>query len=62
MLWAEAKLLRQVTQHWLRHWFATHGQAMGMDLRSIGEQGGWRDYRSIQGYSHDVPEVRRRWV
>jgi hypothetical protein len=33
-----------------------------MDLRSIGEQGGWRDYRSIQGYSHDVPEVRRRWV
>jgi integrase len=61
-LWAEATLLRRVTQHWLRHWFATHSQAIGMDLRSIGEQGGWRDYRSIQGYSHDVPEVRRRWV
>jgi integrase len=62
MLWAEATLLRQVTQHWLRHWFATHSQAMGMDLRSIAEQHGWRDYRSIQAYQHDVPEVRRRWV
>jgi site-specific recombinase XerD len=61
-LWAEAALLAQVTQHWMRHWFATHALAMGMDLRSIGEQGGWRDYRSIQGYQHDVPEVRRRHV
>lgn len=61
-LWAEATLLRQVTQHWLRHWFATHSQAIGMDLRSIAEQQGWRDYRSIQAYQHDVPEVRRRWV
>jgi len=35
---------------------------MGMSLRAIAEQGGWRDYRSIQGYQHDVPEVRRRGV
>jgi site-specific recombinase XerD len=56
---AEADLLAQVTQHWLRHWFATQALATGMDLRSIGEQGGWRDYRSIQGYQHDVPSVRR---
>jgi site-specific recombinase XerD len=62
MLWAQAALLRQVTQHWLRHWFATHALAMGMDLHSIGAQGGWRDYRSIQAYQHDVPEVRRRAV
>jgi site-specific recombinase XerD len=61
-LWAEARLLRQVTQHWLRHWFATHALAAGMDLRAIAEQGGWRDYRSIQGYSHDVPDTRRRAV
>jgi site-specific recombinase XerD len=59
---AEAELLAQVTQHWLRHWFATHALASGMDLRAIAEQGGWRDYRSIQGYQHDVPEVRRRAV
>jgi site-specific recombinase XerD len=62
MVWAEAALLAQVTQHWLRHWFATHALAMGMSLRAIAEQGGWRDYRSIQGYQHDVPEVRRRGV
>jgi site-specific recombinase XerD len=62
LLWAEAALLAQVTQHWLRHWFATHALAQGMDIRSIAEQGGWRDYRSIQMYQHDVPEVRRRHV
>jgi site-specific recombinase XerD len=61
-LTAEADLLEQVTQHWLRHWFATHALASGMDLRAISEQGGWRDYRSIQGYQHDVPEARRRAV
>jgi site-specific recombinase XerD len=60
MLWAEAALLRQVTQHWLRHWFATHALAEGMSLEAIAAQGGWRDYRSIQAYAHDVPEVRRR--
>jgi integrase len=62
LLWADAALLAQVTQHWLRHWFATHAMAQGMDLHAIGEQGGWRDYRSIQAYQHDVPEVRRRAV
>ena len=61
-LWAQADLLRQVTQHWLRHWFATHALASGMDLHSIGAQGGWRDYRSIEAYQHDLPEVRRRGV
>jgi hypothetical protein len=24
------------------------------------EQGGWLDIRSVIGYSHDVPEYRRR--
>jgi len=62
MLWAEAALLAQVTPHWLRHWFATHALASGMSLEAIAAQGGWRDYRSIQAYAHDVPEVRRRAI
>jgi integrase len=62
MLWGEAALLAQVTPHWLRHWFATHALASGMSLEAIAAQGGWRDYRSIQAYAHDVPEVRRRAI
>jgi len=58
----QAKLLRQVTQHWLRHWFATYAQAAGMPLRLVMEQGGWRDERSVLGYQHDVPAVRRRLI
>jgi site-specific recombinase XerD len=61
-LLAEANLLSQVSPHWLRHWFATHALKAGMDLRAIAEQGGWRDYRSIQRYQHDVPEARQRAV
>jgi integrase len=60
MLWSDAALLRQVTQHWLRHWFATHALAAGMSLEAIAAQGGWRNYRSIEAYAHDVPEARRR--
>jgi hypothetical protein len=26
------------------------------------EQGGWLDIRSVMGYSHDVPEYRRKLV
>jgi hypothetical protein len=37
---ADAKLLHQVTQHWLRHWFATHAMAAAMPLRLIMEQAG----------------------
>jgi integrase len=62
LLWAEAALLKQVTPHWLRHWFATHALSDGMSLEAIAAQGGWRDYRSIQAYAHDVPEVRRRAI
>lgn len=62
MLWAEAALLAQVTQHWLRHWFATHALAAGMSLEAIAAQGGWRKYSSIQAYAHDVPEARRRAI
>jgi site-specific recombinase XerD len=62
LLWAEAALLAQVTPHWLRHWFATHALSDGMSLEAIAAQGGWRDYRSIQAYAHDVPEVRRRAI
>jgi integrase len=61
-LWAEAALLRQLTQHWLRHWFATHALAMGMPESFVSAQGGWRDARSVRGYAHDVPEMRRQWL
>ncbi len=55
----DARLLRQVTQHWFRHMLASR---MRYDLRSAMEQGGWRDERSILGYIADVPQVRRATV
>jgi integrase len=58
---ADLMLLRQVTPHWFRHLLATTLLATG-DLRSTMEQGGWRDVRSVLGYSHDVPERRRALV
>lgn len=41
-------LLRRITQHWLRHKFAT--EAGRKDMRAAMAQGGWRDPRSINGY------------
>lgn len=58
----DARLLHQVTQHWLRHWFATHAMAANIPLRLIMEQAGWTDERSVMGYQHDVPDVRRRAI
>jgi site-specific recombinase XerD len=58
----DAKLVRQFTQHWLRHWFATYGMAAGMSRKSIMHQGGWLDVRSLDRYEHDVESVRRSGV
>lgn len=55
----DARLLRKVTQHWFRHMLATR---MRGDLRAAMEQGGWKDQRSLLGYTHDVPAERRAIV
>ena len=58
---SDIALLRQVTPHWFRHLLATTLLATG-DIESTKRQGGWRDVRSIMGYSHDVPERRRALI
>jgi integrase len=58
---ADLELLAQLTPHWFRHRLATWLLTKG-DLRAGMEQGGWRDVRSIMGYSHDVPQHRRNLV
>ena len=59
---ADARLIRQFTQHWLRHWFATYGRAMQIPRSFIKAQAGWRDDRSIERYEQDVEEMRRNMV
>jgi hypothetical protein len=44
----DLKLLAKITQHWLRHKFAT--ETGRKDMRVAMAQGGWRDPRSINGY------------
>lgn len=59
---SDAELIAKVTQHWLRHWFATHSLALGAPDTAVMQQGGWRDRRSLARYEHDVAEVRRQMV
>ncbi len=59
---ADARLLNQVTQHWLRHWFVTHSLAGGMSLTGVMGQGGFRSIGAVQRYQHDVDTVRRAAV
>ncbi|RJF89276.1 hypothetical protein D3874_21785 [Oleomonas cavernae] len=59
---ADARLLAKVTQHWFRHALATNMLSAGADLKSIMEQGGWRDVESVLAYAHGVESVRRRHV
>jgi hypothetical protein len=40
----DLKLLARITQHWLRHKFAT--EAGRKDMKAAMAQGGWRDSRS----------------
>jgi integrase len=62
--WAEASLMAEVTQHWFRHMLATDmlSATNNSDIRSVMAQGGWKDPRSVIGYTHDVPERRRQIV
>lgn len=62
--WAEARLLGDVTPHWFRHKLATEmlSATGNADIRSVMEQGGWMDPRTVIGYTHDVPDRRRAIV
>jgi integrase len=60
--WADRKLMRQITQHWLRHLLATTMMAMKAPVRVAMDQAGWLTVESFMGYAHDVPEVRRQVV
>jgi hypothetical protein len=53
-------LLKRITQHWLRHKFAT--EAGRKDMRAAMAQGGWRDPRSINGYLIADAEFQRAIV
>jgi hypothetical protein len=59
---AQAQLIGQVTQHWLRHLLATSMLSMTGDLRAVMDQGGWIDSTSVLGYAHDVPKHRHALV
>ena len=50
-------LLKKITQHWLRHKFAT--ETGRKDIRAAMAQGGWRDPRSIHGYLIADAEFQR---
>jgi hypothetical protein len=53
----DLSLLAKITQHWLRHLFAT--EAGRKDLKIAMAQGGWRDPRSINGYLIADAEFQR---
>jgi len=55
----DAALLSQVTQHWLRHWLATHTMDITGNLKAVMDQQGWKDPRSPMRYIHDVSRTRR---
>ncbi len=51
----EASRLDGVTWHALRHTFASRLVAVGVDLRSVAELGGWRTLSMVQRYAHLSP-------
>jgi hypothetical protein len=56
----DLNLLAKITQHWLRHKFAT--ETGRRDMRVAMAQGGWRDPRSINGYQIADAEFQRAIV
>ncbi len=59
---ADARLVRKVTQHWFRHLLATELLAQGTDPRTVMDQAGWEDIRSLMRYAHTVDQVRRQAI
>lgn len=57
-----ARLIGQITQHWFRHLLADAMLKAGADIRTVMNQGGWLDQKSVIGYSRDVEEYRRQKV
>jgi site-specific recombinase XerD len=51
----EAARLDGVTWHALRHTFASRLVAVGVDLRTVQELGGWRTLSMVQRYAHLSP-------
>jgi len=52
----DISLLARLTQHWLRHKFATDVGRMNPEAAM--KQGGWRDIRSLNGYQ--IPDAERQ--
>jgi len=58
----EGDLIACITQHWFRHNMATrllHGKT---DIRTVMEQGGWRDPASVMAYLQAIPAHQRSTV
>lgn len=56
------RLVGQITQHWFRHLLADRLLKSGADIRTVMAQGGWRDPKSVMGYTRDVEAHRRQMV
>jgi site-specific recombinase XerD len=56
----DLRLLRRITQHWLRHKFAT--DVGRRDPQSAMKQGGWLDIRSLNGYMIADAEYQRELI
>ena len=59
---SQAELLTQITQHWFLHALATNLFALGADVKSVMDQGGWLDPHSALIYAHSVPDRRRALI
>jgi site-specific recombinase XerD len=56
----DLKLLAKITQHWMRHKFAT--DVGRRDPRAAMNQGGWLDVRSLHGYMISDAEHQRHLI
>jgi hypothetical protein len=56
----DVSLLKRITQHWLRHKFAT--DVGRQDPIAAKRQGGWRDSRSLAGYLIEDAEYQRSLI
>ena len=56
----DLKILGEITQHWLRHKFAT--DIGRFDLQAAKRQGGWKSVKSVLGYLIPDAEYQRQLV